>query len=64
VLAYILGCGARGSTQKEAADGLFLGRPSICARFHALEQAGRIVKLAETRDRCAVYQCAIYAAGL
>lgn len=42
-------------TQKEASASLGIGRPSICARFHALEAAGRIVKLKHRRDGCAVY---------
>jgi hypothetical protein len=48
--------GARGGTQREASTALGLGRPSVCARFHALEQRGEIRKVAgTTRERCAVY---------
>lgn len=48
--------GPRGGTQREASTALGVGRPSICARFHALEQRGEIRKLAgTTRAHCAVY---------
>lgn len=47
--------GATGGTQREASEALHLGRPSICARFHALEQCGEIVKTAGRRRGCVVY---------
>lgn len=56
VLAWFASRGAYGGTQREAAEALNLGRPSICARTHALEQTGQLVKLpGTTRQRCAVY---------
>ena len=48
-------CVPSGGTQKEAAEALNMGRPSLCARFKALEDAGAIVKTAYRRDGCAVY---------
>lgn len=47
--------GERGGTQKEAAGKLGLGRPSLCARFRALEQGKWIVKTEHRRAGCAVY---------
>ena len=56
VRAWFMARGAYGGTQREAAEALNLGRPSMCARCHALEQTGQIVKLpGTTRQRCAVY---------
>lgn len=55
VLDYIRECGRFGVTQKEAAEELHIGRPSICARFNALEKSGEIVKTTERRSGCAVY---------
>ena len=45
-----------GGTQKEAEQLLCIGRPSICARFKALEDAGAIGKTDERRLGCAVYR--------
>lgn len=57
VYHYLAQCGARGATQREAAASLGIGRPSLCARFKALEQAGAIQPLpGTTRERCTVYQ--------
>lgn len=56
VLDFIRDRGTWGATQKEACDELRIGRPSMCARFRALEQSGEIVKVAETRDYCRVYR--------
>jgi DNA-binding MarR family transcriptional regulator len=61
VLAYILGCGAAGCTQKDISEALFLGRPSVCARVNALEHAGEIRKTGARRDACAVYASVVYA---
>jgi hypothetical protein len=55
VLAWIASC-PHGSTQPEAAAALGIGRPSACARFHALEQRGEIVKTDERRSGCVVYR--------
>lgn len=56
VLHWMQDQGAHGATQKEASDALRIGRPSICARFHALEKRGALVKTTQRRDGCAVYQ--------
>ena len=57
VLAWFTSRGAYGGTQREASEVLGIGRQSICARCHALEQTGQIVKLAgTTRQRCVVYR--------
>ena len=55
VLRWFEDRGARGGTQKECAEALSLGRPSVCARVHALEHAGALYKTRLTRARCAVY---------
>ena len=56
VLAWFVARGAYGGTQREASEALGIGRPSVCARCHALEQTGQLVKLpGATRQRCAVY---------
>lgn len=46
----------RNGTQKECSQALGIGRPSCCARFRALEAAGRIVKVRERRDGCQAYE--------
>jgi hypothetical protein len=56
VLAFIRWNGADGCTQKEAEQALEIGRPSLCARFRELEQAGQIVKTAKRRQGCVVYK--------
>jgi hypothetical protein len=56
VLAWIRRRGDFGATQKEASAALGIGRPSLCARFRALEQAGSISKTTSRRCGCAVYQ--------
>lgn len=56
VLGFLRWCGAGGATQKEAEHSLQIGRPSLCARFRELEQAGQIMKTAERRQGCAVYK--------
>ena len=48
-------CLVCGGTQKEAAEALCMGRPSLCARFKALEDAGAILKTTYRRSGCAVY---------
>ena len=56
VLAWLVSRGAYGGTQREAAAALGIGRPSICARVHALEQTGQVVKVEGVRrGGCAVY---------
>ena len=45
-----------GGTQREAARALEIGRPSLCARFRALEEAGAITKTEARRDGCVVYR--------
>ncbi len=56
VLALIRCHGELGSTQKEAEAVLHIGRPSLCARFRALEQTKAIVKTTERRGGCVVYR--------
>lgn len=56
VLLWFEGRGERGGTQKEAAEALGIGRPSVCARVNALEQQGRLVKTTLRRGGCAVYR--------
>ncbi len=56
VLAWIEKQGERGATQKEAEAGLRIGRPSIAARFWALEGVHAILKTSERRGGCAVYR--------
>lgn len=56
VFRLIAQVGPHGVTQKEAAAVLELGRPSVCARFNALEASGRIQKTTARRGGCAVYQ--------
>ena len=55
VLSFILTRGLKGATQKEAHAALGIGRPSLCARFRALEQTKQIEKTAERRGGCVVY---------
>jgi hypothetical protein len=58
VLAWVQQRGAYGATQKEAAEDLFKDRgkrPSMCARFRALELRGDLVNTRAKRDGCAVY---------
>lgn len=57
VLAYVREC-LDGCTQKDISRGLALGRPSVAARVHALEQAGKLVKTDRRRDGCSVYRYA------
>ena len=56
VLIWIQARGERGATQKDAAAALGIGRPSLCARFRALEQTHAILKTAERRGGCVVYR--------
>lgn len=50
---------AYGGTQVEAALALGIARPSLCARFRGLEQAGAIrCNKTRRRDGCAVYEIA------
>jgi len=55
VLEAIRSTGSHGMTQRECAIGLDIGRPSICARVRALEQAGSIRKTDQRRGGCVVY---------
>lgn len=55
VLCWFEGRGAYGGTQREAAEALGIGRPSICARVNALEAQGCLVKSEQRRLGCAVY---------
>ncbi len=48
--------GDSGGTQKEAAVALGMERPSLCARFNALEERLAIEKTDERRGGCAVYR--------
>ena len=45
-----------GGTQKECAEALNLGRPSVCARVRALELAGLLSKTSDRRGGCIVYR--------
>lgn len=56
VLAWIRSVGEHGATQKEAAQALKIGRPSLCARFRALEQLKAITKTTARRGGCVVYR--------
>jgi len=55
VLHWLQDQGLHGATQKEVAAALDLGRPSVCARVHALEKRGDLQKTEGRRDGCAVY---------
>lgn len=55
VFRWLRTTGASGGTQKEAAAALGIARPSLCARFKALEDAGAIRKTAKRRAGCAAY---------
>ncbi len=56
VFAWICLQGVNGATQKEAAAALGIGRPSLCARFRALEQVHAILKTGDRRGGCVVYR--------
>lgn len=56
VYAWIASQGAHGGTQKEAERALGIGRPSLCARFRALELTSAILKTGERRGSCVVYR--------
>jgi hypothetical protein len=56
VLTAIRQAGERGLTQKECHAVTGIERPSLCARFNALEQRGDIQKTAQVREHCAVYR--------
>lgn len=58
VLAWVQARGAFGATQKEAEAALGIGRPSLCARFLALELIGALRNTRAKRDKCAVYTAA------
>lgn len=55
VLAAIQKTGERGLTQKEAKAVTGIDRPSLAARFNALERCRLIVKTDRKREGCAVY---------
>jgi hypothetical protein len=56
VLAWFVARNGWGGTQRECATALHIGRPSICARVHALEKAGSLRKTALRRGGCAIYE--------
>lgn len=56
VLDWIRDQGSIGATQKETSAALAIDRASICARVHALEKRGDLVKTTERRDGCCVYR--------
>lgn len=56
VWQYVAAQGMRGATQKEARVALGIDRPSLCARFRALQLRGRLIKTAQRRGACAVYE--------
>lgn len=56
VLRFIRWAGEAGATQREIAESLAIGRPSVCARVRALEQMGHVRKTTARRQACAVYQ--------
>lgn len=58
VLAAIKERGELGMTQKECKAVTGIDRPSLCARYRALEQCKLIVKTDRKRDGCAVYAAA------
>lgn len=43
-------------TQKEAERQLHISRPSLCARFKALEECGAIRKTSTKREACVAYK--------
>jgi DNA-binding MarR family transcriptional regulator len=55
VLHFLEWAGDCGATQREIAEALHIGRPSVCARVRALEQCGDVVKTPARRQNCAVY---------
>ncbi len=58
VLTWLRERGTHGATQREAAEELFLDpgkRPSMCARFRALELRGDLINTRAKRNGCAVY---------
>lgn len=57
VYKWLVSRGRFGGTQVEAMLALGISRPSLCARFRGLEQAGAIwCNKTRRRDRCAVYE--------
>lgn len=56
VLAWLRSREAHGGTQKEAHEGTGIERPSLAARFNALEHVGDIRKTTEKRGGCYVYR--------
>ena len=55
VYRWVKSRGAYGSTQKEAEAALHMGRPSLCARFKALEEVQAIRKTEQRRAGCTAY---------
>ncbi len=55
VLAWIRSRGEHGGTQKECRAATGIERPSLCARFRALEQVHAILKTGDRRGGCVVY---------
>lgn len=63
VLHWLQQRGEWGGTMKEAEHSLEIGRPSCCARFKALEDAGAIEKTSTKRAGCAVYRVVLRGTG-
>lgn len=57
VLRWFIERGARGGTQREASEALGISRASMCARVHAIEACGWVIKsvTGERRQGCKVY---------
>lgn len=55
VYRWFVARGSDGGTQRECSQDLWIGRPSVAARVHALERQGRLVKTDRRRAGCAVY---------
>lgn len=55
VYRWLKAKGLHGGTQREAEAELHISRPSLCARFKGLEEAGAIKKSSQRRDKCQAY---------
>ncbi len=56
VLAWMRSRGEFGGTQKECHTATGIERPSLCARFNALEGVHAILKTGDRRGCCVVYR--------
>lgn len=56
VLDWITDQGNYGATQKEVSAALAIDRASVCARVHALDKRGDLLKTTERREGCSVYR--------